>query len=257
VPTATPGSAVSYTITVTNAGQAPYSPATVTDDLTGVLADATYDNDAAATSGTVSYSSPILTWTGDLTPGATATISYSVQVANPDTGGRVLTNTATSTAPGSTCPPASPGPACTATTSIIAGSLSITVPASAALGTGAPGDSLSASLGAVQVTDNRGFGASWTATVSTTTFTTGTGTGPQVIPAADASYAISALTRETGSATFGFTPSLTLASSPQAVVSATNVGGNTSATWNPVITVHIPPGAIAGTYVATITHSVS
>ena len=154
-------------------------------------------------------------------------------------------------------PPASPGPACTATTSVIAGTLSITVPPGVSLGAGAPGNTLSVRLGTVQVTDNRGFGANWTATVSTTTFTTGTGTGPRVVPPADASYAIGALTQESGSATFSITSPLTLATTPQAVVSATNVGGNTSATWNPRITVRIPPGVIAGTYAATITHSVA
>lgn len=44
---------------------------------------------------------------------------------------------------------------------------------SADLGMTAPGDSASASLGTVQVTNTRGFGADWTATVSATGFTTG------------------------------------------------------------------------------------
>ena len=52
-----------------------------------MLDDAAYDNDAAATgTGTVSYASPVLTWTGNLTPGQAATITYSVTVNNPDTG---------------------------------------------------------------------------------------------------------------------------------------------------------------------------
>ena len=37
-----------------------------------MLDDAAYNGDAAATAGTVSYTSPVLTWTGDLAPGATA-----------------------------------------------------------------------------------------------------------------------------------------------------------------------------------------
>jgi hypothetical protein len=37
---------VDYTITVTDSGQTPYTGATVTDPLTGVLADAAYNNDA-------------------------------------------------------------------------------------------------------------------------------------------------------------------------------------------------------------------
>ena len=77
-----------YTITVTNSGQTPYTGATFTDPLTGVLANAVYNANAAATAGTVSYASPILTWTGNLAVGATATITYSVTVNNPDTGER-------------------------------------------------------------------------------------------------------------------------------------------------------------------------
>ena len=84
--TTTPGSAVQYTITVADTGQTPYTGATVTDDLTGVLGRAAYNGDAAATTGTASYASPVLTWTGDLAPGDTATITYSVTVNNPETG---------------------------------------------------------------------------------------------------------------------------------------------------------------------------
>ena len=97
-----------YTITVADTGQTPYAPATVTDDLTGVLDDAAYDGTAAATVGTTSYASPVLTWTGDLSPGDTATITYTVTVNNPDTGDKHLTNTATSTDPGSSCPAGGP-----------------------------------------------------------------------------------------------------------------------------------------------------
>jgi hypothetical protein len=41
------------------------------------------------------------------------------------------------------------------------------------------------------------------------------------------------------------------------VVSATNVTGNTSAAWSPLISVSVPSTIIAGLYTATITHSVS
>ncbi len=46
---AVPGSVVGYTVTVTDSGQTPYTGAVVTDDLTGVLDDAAYNGDAAAT----------------------------------------------------------------------------------------------------------------------------------------------------------------------------------------------------------------
>ena len=49
------GSAVHYTVTVTNTGETAYAGATVTDALAGVLDDATYQDDATATIGTVDY----------------------------------------------------------------------------------------------------------------------------------------------------------------------------------------------------------
>ena len=68
--TTTPGSVVHYTVTVTNSGQTPYTGASFTDPLSGLLDDAAYNNDAAATAGSVSYASPTLTWTGNLAVGA-------------------------------------------------------------------------------------------------------------------------------------------------------------------------------------------
>jgi uncharacterized repeat protein (TIGR01451 family) len=256
VSTATPGSAVGYTITVADTGQTPYIAAQVTDSLSGVLGDAAYNNDATASAGTVSYTSPALTWTGDLTPGQTATIGYSVTVSNPDPGSRFLSNSVVSTAPGSTCPSGT-SPGCTVTVAVVAGGLSITTPAGVGLGSAAPGGTISANLGTVQVTDNRGFGASWTATVATSAFSTGTGIPVETIPAGNGTYDISALSQATGSATFTFAPATTLSTTPQAVVSATNVAGNTTATWNPLISVSVPSTIIAGPYTGTITHSVS
>jgi choice-of-anchor A domain-containing protein/uncharacterized repeat protein (TIGR01451 family) len=257
VSTTTPGSTVGYTITVADTGQTSYSPATVTDDLSGVLGDAAYNGDApaTATAGTVSYASSVLTWTGSLAPGDTATITYSVTVDNPDTGGKVLSNTAASADPGSTCPAGSTGSPCAVTVPVIAGALTITAPISADLGATTPGGSASASLGTVQVLDNRGFGADWTVTVSATGFTTGNGT--DTIPASDADYDITGFGSTTGSATFRTEPQTNLSGDPQPVVSATNVGGTTSATWDPMIDVSVPASAIVGQYTATIVHSVS
>jgi len=97
--TAHEGDTITYTITVTNNGQVAFTaadPATFTDDLTGVLDDAAYHDDARATSGTVSYAKPTLTWSGPLGLGATATITYAVTVDSPDTGDKVLANVVTS-----------------------------------------------------------------------------------------------------------------------------------------------------------------
>ncbi len=130
--TTTPGSVVQYTITITDTGQTPYTGATVTDDLTSVLDDAAYNNNAAATAGAVSYTSPVLTWTGNLDPGDTAVITFTITISNPDTGDKHLVNTVTSTTPGSTCPPAGPAPACTATVTDLIPALTITKTATTA-----------------------------------------------------------------------------------------------------------------------------
>ena len=99
------GDVIEYEVTVTNDGDAPWDAtrlASVTDDLTGVLDDATYNGDAVATSanadaGTVTYSAPDLTWEGPLDPGQTATIRYSVTVVEPASSGGdgTLANTVT------------------------------------------------------------------------------------------------------------------------------------------------------------------
>lgn len=108
-----PGSTVNYTVTVRNSGTETATAATVTDDLTGVLDDATYNDDADSGGlGTVTYAEPELTWTGDLTPGQTATITYSVTVHDPVGGDGALTNTVAGP-DGSNCPADAPNPECT------------------------------------------------------------------------------------------------------------------------------------------------
>ena len=137
----TPGATIGYTITVTNTGTAPYTGATVTDSFTQMADDASYDNDGTATktSGTLTYdpAALTLTWTGDLAPGARATITYNVTVSNPDTGDKLVINTVTSTAPGATCPPGTTSTSCRITIPVLTPALTITKTASAA--TAVPG----------------------------------------------------------------------------------------------------------------------
>lgn len=88
------GDVVTYTLTVTNDGAGEYTaldPASVTDDLTGVLDDATY-NGGTATAGTLTETLPILTWTGPLAPTGVVTITYGVTVTS--VGDHSLENTA-------------------------------------------------------------------------------------------------------------------------------------------------------------------
>ena len=107
-----PGDTVTYTITATDTGKAPYKGASWTDDLTKALDDATYNQDAKATAGTTAYTAPTLSWTGDLAAGQSATTVYTVTVHNPVTGDTVLSNTVVGP-PDSNCAPGSTDPACT------------------------------------------------------------------------------------------------------------------------------------------------
>ena len=135
--TTTPGSVVQYTVTVTNSGQTAYTGATFTNPLSGLLDDATYNNDAAATAGSVSFASSALTWTGNLAVGATATVTFSVTVKDPDTGDKLLVDTITSTTAGSNCPSGSTDSRCTATVPVLVPGLQIS--ASAGSATTTPG----------------------------------------------------------------------------------------------------------------------
>jgi large repetitive protein len=124
--TTVPGAVVTYTVTLDNEGQTPYSGAVVDDSLSGVLPDAGYNDDAVASSGVLAYAEPTLTWTGDLAIGAGATITYSVTVDDPDPGDKLLVNTVSATAPGSTCPPGATLPTCSAQVRVLVPALVIT-----------------------------------------------------------------------------------------------------------------------------------
>ncbi|WP_433891190.1 DUF7507 domain-containing protein [Streptomyces sp. CA-111067] len=108
---AKPGDKVTYTVTVRNVGTADYPGASFTDALSKVLDDAVYGDDASASSGTVSYTAPVLSWNGDVAAGDTVTITYSVTVNDPDEGDRVLDNTVVGPAD-SNCGPGSTDRAC-------------------------------------------------------------------------------------------------------------------------------------------------
>lgn len=105
---------VTYTVTVENTGVQSHTaePVELTDDLSGVLDDAKPEGLPVATSGTVSFSSPVMWWSGSLAPGETATITYSVRVDQPDAGDRRLVNSVRSDTPGADCAAASVNPAC-------------------------------------------------------------------------------------------------------------------------------------------------
>jgi hypothetical protein len=144
----------------------------------------------------------------------------------------------------------------TATMAIPGGVLSIAVtPYAGGLGyeADASGQTVSGLLGQVQVLDARNApaGSGWTASVMSTPF--GSASGAQV-PASAISYFAGPIS-QTGIAFYRADNPSGLASAVPAVT-ATGVNGNNTATWTPTISVAIPAGMTAGTYSATITHSV-
>ena len=76
------GDTVVYTISVENVGTGDYTatePAILVDDLTAVIDDAFYQDDATSTIGDdPTFDDPRVRWSGALDAGATATITYSV-----------------------------------------------------------------------------------------------------------------------------------------------------------------------------------
>jgi hypothetical protein len=212
-----------------------------------------YTDTLTAAGGTAPY-----TWSvsaGSLPAGITLTPSTGVLAGTPTTAGTSsftikVTDAASQTATQAT------------SISITAGTLTITAPGSTTLPSTSPGGTTSAQLGTVTVTDNRGVpAASWTATVTGTTFVTGTGTAPQTIPLTQVTYWSGPATATTGTGTF--TPgqpsaaaavNLTVTRTAFSLAAGSSVS---SASWNPVLSVSVPPSSVAGTYTATITHSVS
>ena len=142
------------------------------------------------------------------------------------------------------------------------GFLSISVPATATLPAVAPGAVTTGQLGTVTVTDSRALGsASWTATVTGTAFTTGSGGGQRMIPAGQVTYWSGPATATSGGGTF--IPGQPTAAAAQPLSASrvafrlTGGSGVNSASWNPTLSVSVLPSVVAGTYTATITHSVS
>lgn len=144
----------------------------------------------------------------------------------------------------------------TAAHALLGGSLSISAPPNATLGSAPAGSPvLSGSLGSVKVTDTRTLGLGWTATVSSTSFT---GDGLTLIPNSSVTYISGAATATTGVVTPvpGDPLGVTLGAQKTAFSASVGALGGT-VTWNPTIRVTLPADALVGSYTGTITHSVS
>jgi hypothetical protein len=166
--------------------------------------------------------------------------------------GAVLIPSAASAAKG----PAGGDPDTTVTFAVTSGLLTMTAPTTANLGSGAPGTTIAGALGTTVVTDNRALlTAAWTATASSTHYTTGTATPAETIPATDVSYTPGAITTTGTITATGF--AITLSGTPQTVVTGTAGVGDNSASWDPALSVAVPAAAVTGTYSGTLTQSVS
>ena len=150
----------------------------------------------------------------------------------------------------------------TTTFSVSGGSLAITAPASANLGSASIGaTNVSGSLGTVTVADQRASLslASWTASATSSAFTTGQASSNETIPATDVGYNPGTQTAQSGIGVFapGVLTALTNIATAQTAYTAVAEVGATSVSWNPTITVTLPSSVVAGTYTGTITHSVA
>ncbi|WP_200332196.1 SdrD B-like domain-containing protein [Leucobacter sp. L43] len=97
------GASVTYTLTIEHRGEGRVRDATVSDDLADVLDDASYNDDATASSGTVDVADGVLHWTGDLAPEDRVTVTYSVTAHGR--GNSTLANSVTSIDTRAACDP--------------------------------------------------------------------------------------------------------------------------------------------------------
>lgn len=92
------GDTVAYTVTVTQVGTGAVTGASLEDDLSDVLDDATWNGDLSASSDTASFdaATETLAWAGDLEVGQQVTVTYSVTVTSLGTESDTLSNVVTS-----------------------------------------------------------------------------------------------------------------------------------------------------------------
>jgi hypothetical protein len=109
----------------------------------------------------------------------------------------------------------------------------------------------------VQVTDTRGsLVAAWTATVSSTDFTTGGASSNETVAKALISYSSGSATKGAGQVGV-MTPSVGLTLAAPAVAGIWAGVGNNTVSWNPTLSFSLLASQVAGTYSGTITHSVA
>jgi hypothetical protein len=146
----------------------------------------------------------------------------------------------------------------TATTFILGGgALSITQPNTAALGSVTPGTlTISNHLGTVTVSDSRGLLTdTWTASVTSTNFTTGGATQYETVTNTNVAYSAGTATSTSGIGTF--TPGVLATMAVSGTAGAWAGTSSNTVSWDPTVTVTLSPSQSAGTYSGTVTHSVA
>ena len=134
---------------------------------------------------------------------------------------------------------------------LAAGTLDLAVAATATLTDGDSGaTTISGSLGAVSVTDDRGGVLGWVTSAASSVFTG----APVATVSTAVSYNSGGVTG-TGSVTRTSTGATALTAAAATVVSGTTVNGNNTAAWDPTLTVTLPSTSSAGTYTGTVTTS--
>jgi uncharacterized repeat protein (TIGR01451 family) len=123
---ALPGDTLTYHITITNSGNGEATNVPVSDDISDLLAHATYNNDAS-NGGTLDGST--LKWTipSIAANGGSVTLSFSVTLdATFPVGTTDLPNTVVVTGPGSNCAAGSDDPDCSTDTTVSTSTLGLT-----------------------------------------------------------------------------------------------------------------------------------
>jgi hypothetical protein len=178
-------------------------------------------------------------------------------------GAAAAIGAALSTTGASAAMAATPNPDTLVTFTVTNGELTIDAPLGVTLtpdteagDSGLPGTSVAGTMGTTTVTDNRAaLLTPWIASVSSTDFLTGTGTGDETIPAGAAGYDPGPITVVSGNVTASGTAVTALSGDPQQVVTDAGSGDNV-ATWDATISLLIPATAVVGTYTGTLTSSV-
>lgn len=142
------------------------------------------------------------------------------------------------------------------TFTVSGGSLDVSVASTATLITAASGDTtVTGPLGLVTVSDTRGGTAGWVASAVSTAFV---GAGTPHTTSTGVSYSPAAVTGSVGVATFTPAAAFTsIFSAGAAVMTASTVTGNNSASWHPILNVTMPSSLLSDTYSGTVTTSVA